>query len=833
MKQNYIEAVTAYKKISELNTTYGSYHKTICHLHTPESYDYKLKAEWGKEGYLKKKEQDIIELCINEKVFPKEFDFSNFKLEDELSIFSTTKELWAYALLGDALLKQGIEIAVVSDHNSVSGIRKLEKAISHLYNSKSFEKYTHIIPGIEISCADKLHMVGIFEPTVDNFNRVDEWLKDNLINEVEGTYKTSIDVMDFFHSIDGVAYIAHINTTDIFKEKKSLSGGYKKTLFSSPLLNIIGVSDKTHIDKIPGFLHDYTDKQYNYVLDNDSHDIDTIIENTFWIKGSKINYNMVKEALHDFDVSISLSEVNSGKKCIKGLYISNTDEGFLNNGKEPFIMRFSDALNCMIGGRGTGKSSILKMLDYIMAQRVESEKELDFLCKHGNAWVLYENNGKEYIIEMILPFKAVEEENILNYFGQNDKKAFRYHYLFNPYEVQEYARKHHLSIYEVMYENSEVKMKKENRIKTLLDDFYDVYYSVNDLVRTASGDEINAFIFNILFKNKKLSKPADAFRFRKKSRILNMVNGLDEKYSQRKKEVLEVINLFNESQIGKLRIEYSNNEVVEEPDFEDWIFGVSASINRYYNSYNINEDAVIGYIWNIYNDININGLIALALDPCHAKDRQNYSLIPYVDEYTQRMADDGIKQISEANEKQIVDMIFGDLITESNAVKVIDYLKNTVEKREKFFLKFNVNSKESVRTDEPVYKDVRELSLGQKVVAMLDFILGYGEYIHDYRPLILDQPEDNLDSRYIYKNLVKQIRQTKDKRQIIMATHNATIVTNAMADQVCVMESDGNHGWIAASGYPSERKIKKHIINHLEGGIESFKHKQHVYEDVL
>ena len=65
-------------------------------------------------------------------------------------------------------------------------------------------------------------------------------------------------------------------------------------------------------------------------------------------------------------------------------------------------MRFSDALNCIIGGRGTGKSSILKMLEYIMAQRVESDKTLDFLCQHGNAYVLYEKEGIEYIIEMIL-----------------------------------------------------------------------------------------------------------------------------------------------------------------------------------------------------------------------------------------------------------------------------------------------------------------------------------------------------------------------------------------------------------------------------------------------
>ena len=57
-------------------------------------------------------------------------------------------------------------------------------------------------------------------------------------------------------------------------------------------------------------------------------------------------------------------------------------------------MRFSDALNCIIGGRGTGKSSILKMLEYIMAQRVESDKTLDFLCQHGNAYVLYEKATK-------------------------------------------------------------------------------------------------------------------------------------------------------------------------------------------------------------------------------------------------------------------------------------------------------------------------------------------------------------------------------------------------------------------------------------------------------
>lgn len=116
---------------------------------------------------------------------------------------------------------------------------------------------------------------------------------------------------------------------------------------------------------------------------------------------------------------------------------------------------------------------------------------------------------------------------------------------------------------------------------------------------------------------------------------------------------------------------------------------------------------------------------------------------------------------------------------------------------------------------------------------MLDLILGYGTYIGDKRPILIDQPEDNLDSQYIYNNLVSVLRNIKNERQVIIATHNATIVTNAMSDLVCVMKSDGDHGWIDNLGYPSEKVIKKHILNYLEGGASSFKHKIQIYGLVL
>lgn len=78
--------------------------------------------------------------------------------------------------------------------------------------------------------------------------------------------------------------------------------------------------------------------------------------------------------------------------------------------------------------------------------------------------------------------------------------------------------------------------------------------------------------------------------------------------------------------------------------------------------------------------------------------------------------------------------------------------------------------------------------------------------------------------------MVGSLKLIKNKRQVIIVTHSSTIVTNADAEQVLVMDSDNDNGWVLASGYPSERSIVKHIINYLEGGVPSFKNKMRTYE---
>ena len=76
-------------------------------------------------------------------------------------------------------------------------------------------------------------------------------------------------------------------------------------------------------------------------------------------------------------------------------------------------------------------------------------------------------------------------------------------------------------------------------------------------------------------------------------------------------------------------------------------------------------------------------------------------------------------------------------------------------------------------------RNIQQGSPGQKTAALLAFILSYGD-----EPLLLDQPEDDLDNTLVYKLIVKQLRSIKSKRQVIIITHNANIVVNGDAEMV-------------------------------------------------
>ncbi len=111
-------------------------------------------------------------------------------------------------------------------------------------------------------------------------------------------------------------------------------------------------------------------------------------------------------------------------------------------------------------------------------------------------------------------------------------------------------------------------------------------------------------------------------------------------------------------------------------------------------------------------------------------------------------------------------------------------------------------------------------SAGQKCAALLAFILSYGD-----EPLLLDQPEDDLDNELIYDLIVKQIRATKHKRQIIIVTHNANIVVNGNAEMVVPMTVRGGQSVIQDQASIQNNAIRKKICKVLEGGEKAFSYR--------
>jgi ABC-type uncharacterized transport system ATPase subunit len=117
--------------------------------------------------------------------------------------------------------------------------------------------------------------------------------------------------------------------------------------------------------------------------------------------------------------------------------------------------------------------------------------------------------------------------------------------------------------------------------------------------------------------------------------------------------------------------------------------------------------------------------------------------------------------------------------------------------------------------DGDTYKESPNLSTGQRCTTILPILLVQSE-----RPLLIDQPEDNLDNAFIYQTIVKALRAVKGVRQVIFVTHNPNIPVLGEAERVFVLDSDGQKARVRRVGSVDE--CKDDIETILEGGREAF-----------
>jgi ABC-type cobalamin/Fe3+-siderophores transport system ATPase subunit len=124
-----------------------------------------------------------------------------------------------------------------------------------------------------------------------------------------------------------------------------------------------------------------------------------------------------------------------------------------------------------------------------------------------------------------------------------------------------------------------------------------------------------------------------------------------------------------------------------------------------------------------------------------------------------------------------------------------------------------------------VPRDFKRLSLGQQQSVLLALMLTS----ESRAPLIVDQPEDNLDSEFIYKTLVPIIRFAKERRQVIVVTHNANIAVLGDAELIVALKATAEKASVITRGSIDHPETCGAACDILEGSHEAFNRRAAVY----
>lgn len=144
--------------------------------------------------------------------------------------------------------------------------------------------------------------------------------------------------------------------------------------------------------------------------------------------------------------------------------------------------------------------------------------------------------------------------------------------------------------------------------------------------------------------------------------------------------------------------------------------------------------------------------------------------------------------------------------------------------------------------------NLRDMSPGKRSFVILKLLLDFSD---KKCPILIDQPEDNLDNRAIYNELVKYIKKKKRERQIILVTHNPNIVVGADSEEIIVANQNGKNSpndnnikfqYVFGSIENSKQRInsnelsllnqcgiREHVCDILEGGEDAFRDRENKY----
>lgn len=178
--------------------------------------------------------------------------------------------------------------------------------------------------------------------------------------------------------------------------------------------------------------------------------------------------------------------------------------------------------------------------------------------------------------------------------------------------------------------------------------------------------------------------------------------------------------------------------------------------------------------------------------------------------------------------QEIDDALCKDRRSGGKPVKVVEQMrkgKSVLELYDMIFSLGYLKPRYSLRMGD---KELGELSPGERGTLLLIFYLLVDK---DDIPLIIDQPEENLDNQTVYELLVPCMKEAKERRQIVIVTHNPNLAVVCDAEQVICADLDkkGNYRMTYISGAIESPEINKAVVDILEGTMPAFDNRDSKY----
>lgn len=499
-------------------------------------------------------------------------------------------------------------------------------------------------------------------------------------------------------------------------------------------------------------------------------------------------------------------------------------------------IEFSPQMNAIIGGRGTGKSVLLDSIAYCLGKASQLKKErIDFLSKHNTMVKSMDElslNGssfscdffkQNYILSLFEKDGEEFNEALEDYFSDAFSQV-------DDYEIED-QRSSFRESFKSNYQYEDDAVVASDNIAGLIEKYSkDQNDGLNiNITKSMLGNatkELKTFSYDNVIQNIRNAVITKLPKFLKENEtILKDLTALEktvacEAFSKRQEYLGST---YLKTRIYEEVTTKKNEISTAQKDKQSVVGTFSQQLDKRYAPYEkrvalINAYLKAGeeFVAPEEHFINKNG------ERPGAFQFVKTLIVEHPIDYLVRILDSAIQVIDRGKPcnygnlwKYIEAFCYG-----SAQYKAGKSAETVMKDLEDFEL--NIESKDVIRyreSEDKAYEDISTMSPGTQTNILFEYIVHKDTSI----PLLIDQPEDNVDNQTIYSELRRWFKELKSKRQVIVVTHDANIVINADAENVIIAEHPKSDKFSYMYGALEYEGIINSASNILDGGPEAVK----------